>query len=74
MTSIDGPKKSRGRPPADTEAVKVRLPRSDIDGIDAFAASEPDHPTRTEALRRIVRDWLIGHGLLPPEPEPEEGS
>lgn len=27
---------------------------------------------RDEALRRILRDWLIGHGYLPlPEPAPE---
>lgn len=65
MMSIDGPKKSRGRPPVDTEAVKVRLPRADIQGIDSFAASEPDAPTRTEALRRIVADWLRQNGYLP---------
>lgn len=27
---------------------------------------------RDEALRRILRDWLIGHGYLPlPEPGPQ---
>lgn len=35
--------------------------------LDAFAASEPDAPTRPEAVRRIVRDWLVGRGYLHPE-------
>lgn len=68
MTSIDDHKKSkRGRPSVDTEAVRARFPRLDLDGIDAFAASEPDRPTRQEAVRRIVRDWLVGHGYMPPD-------
>lgn len=56
--------KLRGRPPIDSEQVNARLPRDILEGIDAFAAEENDKPNRTEALRRIVRDWLIGHGFL----------
>lgn len=40
------------------------MERSLLDGIDAFAKDEKDAPARAEALRRIVRDWLIGHGYL----------
>lgn len=60
-------KVGRGRPRSDTEQVAVRLPRDLLDGIDAYAAEEADKPGRPEALRRIVRDWLVGHGLLPPQ-------
>ena len=45
------------------------MPRDLLDGIDAFSAEEPDKPGRPEALRRIVRDWLIGHGYLAYEDE-----
>lgn len=53
-----------GRPPVDSEQINFRLRRQVINAIDAFAESEPDKPGRTEAVRRIVRDWLIGHGYL----------
>lgn len=59
--------KKPGRPPVDTDLVRARLPRSDIEALDAFAASEADKPGRSEAVRRILRDWLIGHGFLKPE-------
>lgn len=64
MASIDETKKRRGRPPVDTEAVNLRLPRDLLDGIDRYASQEPGAPARPEALRRIIRDWLIGHGYL----------
>lgn len=59
--------RGRGRPAVDTERVCTRLPREMLDGLDAFAAEEADTPQRPEAIRRIIRDWLIGHGYLPPE-------
>lgn len=58
-------KKRRGRPQVDSERVCVRLTRPDLIGIDAFAAENGTN--RPEALRRIVRDWLIGHGYLDPD-------
>lgn len=42
----------------------VRLQPEPLDALDAFAASEKDAPSRPEAVRRILRDWLIGHGYL----------
>lgn len=54
----------RGRPAVDTELLRARVSRDILDGIDRFAAEEEDKLTRPEALRRIVRDWLIGHGYL----------
>ncbi len=61
-----GPKKERGRgrPPVDSEAVKVRIGRSELDAIDAFAAKEADKPGRPEAVRRIVRAWLTARGFI----------
>lgn len=61
-----------GRPPVDTELIRARLPRADIQGIDAFAAGEPGAPARPEALRRIVRRWLVDHGYMPAPPDSEE--
>lgn len=59
----------------DTEEVASRLPRDLLDGIDRFTAEETDKPGRAEAVRRIIRDWLMGHGYLPveDEPLPEDG-
>lgn len=59
-----------GRPKVDSERVDVRLPRDLLDGIDRFASEESDNPGRAEAVRRIIRDWLIGHGYLQHEEEP----
>lgn len=56
--------RSRGRPKVDSERVDVRIDRSVLEAMDAFAASEKDAPSRPEAVRRILRDWLIGHGYI----------
>ena len=53
--SIDGPKKSRGRPAVDSEAVKVRLQRADLDLIDRWIAANEPGASRPEAVRRIIR-------------------
>lgn len=63
-------KSKMGRPKVDSELVRSRIERPELDGIDAFAADiavNADAPIgRPEAIRRIVRDWLIGHGYLQP--------
>lgn len=56
--------KKAGRPPVDSERLDVRLPRDLIEGIERYGADEPDKPTRHETVRRIIRDWLIGHSYL----------
>lgn len=62
--------KKRGRPQVDTEEIRTRVPRATLDGINAFIAAQPDpKPSRPEALRIILRDWLIGGGYLPSESE-----
>lgn len=40
------------------------MERDLLDGIDAFAAQEEDAPSRPEAVRRIVRAWLVERGLM----------
>lgn len=60
-------KKSKiGRPTKDTEPVTVRLPREMIDGLDEWRRQQPKIPTRPDAIREAVSDWLIALGLLKP--------
>ena len=47
-----------GRPPKDTQAVVVRLPRPMIETLDRLCAEKPEHPSRPEMIRRIVSEWL----------------
>jgi len=64
MTStINVPKKSRGRPAVESDRIVLRVQQPDLGAIDAFAA-EHDSISRQEAIRRILRDWLIGNGYL----------
>jgi Arc/MetJ-type ribon-helix-helix transcriptional regulator len=49
--------KKMGRPPVDTEAVTVRLPRELITALDDARRSEPDMPTRQEIIRRVLLEW-----------------
>lgn len=55
-----------GRPPVDTEAVTLRLPRDMIEAVEAFRREQPKIPTRPEAIRIVLRDWLEVNGLLKP--------
>lgn len=63
-----------GRPPVDSEQLNLRIQRDALNGIDAFSADQPDKPSRTEAVRRIIRDWLIGHGYLENPPPREDAN
>jgi hypothetical protein len=49
-------KKSRGRPPVDSEQVNLRIQRPLLDAIDAYAAG--DGMSRPEAIRRLVEAGL----------------
>lgn len=44
--------------------MRARLARADISALETFAASEVDKPSRSEAVRRILRDWLVDRGYL----------
>jgi hypothetical protein len=63
-----------GRPPVDSEQLRTRVERSVIDALDAFAASEPDRPTRPEAIRRILTADLQRRGFLHSTGAPNEGK
>ncbi|MGQ3214796.1 ribbon-helix-helix domain-containing protein [Shinella sp.] len=54
------PKKKRG-PPATGKGtqIQVRLHDDLLSTIDDFVASQPDAPSRSEAIRRILRENLI---------------
>jgi Arc/MetJ-type ribon-helix-helix transcriptional regulator len=49
--------KKMGRPPVDTEAVTVRLPRELIAALDDARRMDPEMPTRQEIIRRVLTDW-----------------
>ena len=57
--SIAGAKKSRGRPPVDTEAVNVRMSKDMLNALDVLISKHPDpKPSRPEAIRKILADAL----------------
>ena len=65
MKSIDGTKKSKkGRPAVDTEAVNLRLPRELLDAIEAYRREEINIPTRPEAIRFMLKNWLRQNNYL----------
>jgi Arc/MetJ-type ribon-helix-helix transcriptional regulator len=49
-----------GRPPVDTEAVTVRLPRDLIAELDDARRTDPEMPTRQEIIRRVLVEWQAG--------------
>jgi len=59
MSTVDEHKKKRiGRPPVDSELVRSRLPREQLDALDAWRAAQPDNPGRPEAIRRLLAQVL----------------
>jgi hypothetical protein len=50
--------RGRGRPEVDSEPVKVRLQRNDLNNVDHWRQAQPDQPNRPEAIRRLVRKAL----------------
>ena len=51
-------RKKVGRPPSDTEAINLRLPREVIEELDDLRRKEVDVPTRPEMIRRIIQEFL----------------
>ena len=65
MVSINSAnKRLRGRPVIDSEAVNTRLVRDLLDPLDAYRADQEGRPSRPEAIRSILKDWLSDHGYL----------
>lgn len=73
MASIAVERKKKGRPVGSSFAdpMPMRLTTEQVDAIDAWRRSQDDPPTRTEAVRHILSDWLTGHGYLKHREDPE---
>jgi hypothetical protein len=52
-----GARPGAGRPPVDSEQVNMRISRSDLADIDAWAAA--NGCSRTEAIRRLTKLGLL---------------
>ncbi len=68
--SIPVDEKRKGRPPGSAfeNAIPVRLTTAQLSALDAWIVSQPDpKPSRSEAFRRALSDWLTGLGLLKDE-------
>ncbi len=73
MTSIADSGKKRGRPTTGIgSAIGLRLyPELDA-ALDAWIATQPEpRPSRPEAIRLALKDWLTGLGLLKHRDDPE---
>lgn len=62
-----------GRPRVDSERIDARMERDLLDGIDACARNE-GISSRPEAVRFIVRDWLVGHSYIENPPPKEDAN
>jgi Arc/MetJ-type ribon-helix-helix transcriptional regulator len=54
--------------------MSLRLPPEITDAVVAAADADADHPSRSEMIRRILQDWLTGHGYLKPKLDVVEGG
>ena len=70
--SISKTKNRGGRPRTDATPIMVRVMPPDVSALDAYIAAQPDpQPSRPEAIRLALRDWLTGLGYLPVRDDPE---
>ena len=65
--------KKRGRPATGRTPISaLRLPDDLREAVDRYVADQPDpKPSRSEAIRYALRDWLTGLGYLPHRDDPE---
>lgn len=67
MTSITVKPKKRGRPATGKDPlVGFRAPAEIREAIERFRETESDDPSQSEAIRRIVRFWLISNAFTTP--------
>jgi len=73
MASIDDiGKKKRGRPATDATPVLVRLMPTQVAPLDAWIEAQPDpKPSRPEAIRHALTNWLNGQGYVRHREDPE---
>lgn len=61
-------KKRRGPTPTGKgQQIVTRLQEDLLKPLDQFVAEQKDAPSRPEGIRRILRDWLVGHGYISPD-------
>lgn len=70
------PKNPRGRPATGQGVpVQVRIQPKLLFALDEWRLDQPEpRPTRPEAIRKAVEDWLIGQGRLPAPSDGPEGE
>lgn len=56
--------KKLGRPPADTEAITLRLPHEVLEALDAMRQAVEFPPNRQEAIRVLLSQLLRERGYL----------
>ncbi|MGJ2408930.1 hypothetical protein ACR8FJ_22465, partial [Salmonella enterica subsp. enterica serovar Paratyphi A] len=62
--------KKRGRPATGKQPhVSVRMEPGLTDAIDNFSNEQSDKPPRSVAIRRILKNWLIGNGYFRDDPK-----
>jgi hypothetical protein len=60
VPALKKPKKKRGRPATGRDPVTaIRLPEDLRVRVEAWAAKQPDTPSRSEAIRRLVEHGLV---------------
>ena len=66
-SSISVTPKKKGRPPKGGRdpVMTLRVPSEIRLAIETWCAAQKPAPTRSEAIRIALRDWLTGLGLLP---------
>lgn len=77
MASIPVSHKKRGRPATgQTPRIGVRLSPEIISALDKFLEvnQEAKFADRSDLLRTIIRDWLIGAGYLENPPDREDAN
>jgi hypothetical protein len=63
-TTVISQKKRGPAPTGKGVPIMTRLQDDLLVPLDKFIEGEADKPSRPEAIRRILRDWLIGNGYL----------
>lgn len=61
--SVTKTKKKMGRPKSEPTAV-IRLPLAALEAADTWALQQADKPSRPEAIRRILTDYLKRRGFM----------
>jgi hypothetical protein len=60
------PKKKRGPAPTGKGTqIQVRLHEPELSALDKWRSDQEVEPTRPEAIRYALRDWLVSLGALP---------